>query len=133
MDAEFPRARTCYDHFAGAMAVRLTAAWERQGWLRVQGARAYELTAAGEEFFRGWGLDLQRLRAQRRGFALRCLDGTEQRTHLAGALGAAVCARLFERGWIVRRPGSRGVRVTAAGRLRLQRLCERTGSQLRIG
>src|SRR5207253_5960105 len=67
------------------------------------------------------GVDLEAARQERRRFATACLDWTERRPHLGGALGAAVWAELVSRGWIVRRPGTRAVVVTAAGTRGLRR------------
>lgn len=50
-----------------------------------------------------------------------CLDWSERELHVAGALGAALAARLFDLGWIKRRPGNRSVEVTEEGRAGLQR------------
>jgi hypothetical protein len=62
------------------------------------------------------GVEEEAIRAERRPDALRCLDWSERRPHVAGALGAAVCAQAFAQGWVERRPGSRAVRITLAGR-----------------
>ena len=60
-------------------------------------------------------IDLHAL-PQRRPAALRCLDWSEQRPHVAGALGAAICTRALEARWVTRLPNSRAVRLTAEGR-----------------
>ncbi len=127
-------ARTCYDHLAGRLGVGLTQSLVERGALRPAqegqlsartvvrpAAGQFEVTAAGARFFTGLGLDLAAERARRRAFAPACLDWSERVPHLAGALGAAVLAVLFDRGWIARTPESRAVQVTAAGRRGLQR------------
>jgi DNA-binding transcriptional ArsR family regulator len=108
------RARTCYDHLAGRLGVDLTAVLERDGAI-VPGDGAYELTVAGERRLETLGLDLAAARARRRAFARQCLDWTERRPHLAGALGAALADRLFELGWVRRVPGTRAIHVTPEG------------------
>ncbi|HYF64660.1 MAG TPA: helix-turn-helix domain-containing protein, partial [Herpetosiphonaceae bacterium] len=108
-------ARTCYDHLAGAVGVALTEAMVARDLLAPAG-EGYAVTGAGQAWCAGWGLDLARLRQGRRVFARSCLDWSQRRPHLAGALGAAITGGLFERGWIVRSPGSRAVRLTEAGR-----------------
>ena len=107
-------ARTCYDHLAGRLGVGLTEALVAQGVL-IPRDTAYELTAAGEETLDRLGVDVAAARARRRSFARACLDWSERRPHLAGALGAAVAETILARGWVRRRPGDRGLHVTAVG------------------
>jgi DNA-binding transcriptional ArsR family regulator len=109
-------ARTCYDHLAGQVGVAVCDALLARSAL-VAGGDGYLLTAGGEELLGRLGVGVAEVRARRRRFARVCLDWTERRPHLAGALGAAVCDRLFALGWVVRRtPGGRALRVTDAGR-----------------
>lgn len=105
--------RLCYDHLAGRLGVRLTDAWIEAGWL--DDPDHLTLTAAGREGFAGLGVDVERIDALRRPTTRACLDWTERRHHLAGALGAAIASLCIEAEWVVRRPGSRGIRVTEAG------------------
>ena len=112
-------ARTCYDHLAGEVGVAVTDQLLEQGALRPQG-RDYELTATGDEVFARLGIRVSDLVGERRQFARQCLDWSERRYHLAGALGAALLARLTDLDWIERVGGSRAVRVTARGREGLQ-------------
>ena len=105
--------RFCYDHLAGRLGVRLTDAWIGVGWL--DDPDHLQLTAAGREGFAELGVDVIGIDALRRPTTRACLDWTERRPHLAGALGAAVASLCLESEWVVRRPGSRGVRVTEAG------------------
>jgi DNA-binding transcriptional ArsR family regulator len=117
-------ARTCYDHLAGELAVRLAEALGSKGALVSGSGREYELTGRGEEFFAKWQIDVKKLRRTRRIFALRCVDWTERRDHVAGALGAAMFQKLLEFRWITRGRGSRMVRVTLAGRRELTPLLD---------
>lgn len=116
-------ARLCYDHLAGELAVKLEQAFERNRYLAPNGKRDYQVTPRGEAFFAGWQIDLASLRQQRRSFARRCLDWTERRDHLAGALGAALCQRFLDSRWIVRAKAGRVVHLTARGRQQLNALC----------
>jgi hypothetical protein len=111
-------ARTCYDHLAGALGVALTDALCVAGILT---ADELTLTDDGVGRLRGFGIDLAGLRAHRRPLTRACLDWSERRPHLAGALGAALCQQLLDRGWIVRMPEPRIVRLTPAGRAGLAR------------
>src|SRR5262249_33646536 len=110
-------ARTCYDHLAGELGVSLLDALRREGNVRIKDSDV-ELTPAGRKRLATLGLDLA---PTRRPFTKLCLDWTERRYHLAGALGAALTQRLFELGWIERASG-RAVRVTAKGRRGLRAL-----------
>ena len=115
-------ARTCYDHLAGELAIRLTGALEQKQFIVPKGDREYEITTDGENFLKDWRIDVERLRSSRRNFARRCLDWTERRDHLAGAVGAAVCQKMIEARWIIRDKKSRAVHVTHAGQTELERL-----------
>jgi DNA-binding transcriptional ArsR family regulator len=114
-------ARLCYDHLAGRLGVELVDAFERAGLIRIEGEREFELGPQGEHGFAALGLDVATLRRARRTFARRCLDWTERRPHLAGALGAALCARMFELEWLARMPKTRALRVTHRGARELAR------------
>jgi len=117
-------ARTCYDHLAGDLAIRLRAALERNGLLVSRGERDYELTHRGEQFLAAWRIDLNALRRSRRIFARRCLDWTERQDHLAGALGAAICDKFLELHWITRDKQSRAVHLSLTGRQQLAKLLQ---------
>jgi biotin operon repressor len=111
-DAAMRRARTCYDHLAGELGVALHDALLARGALSAE----YVLQPAGVALLDELGVDLATAQAARRHFARPCLDWTQRRPHLAGALAAALCARLMELGWLVRRvPGQRSLRLTDPG------------------
>jgi DNA-binding transcriptional ArsR family regulator len=107
------RARTCYDHLAGALGVALTDALCEAGILT---ADELHVTELGARRLRQFGIDIPQLRAARRPLTRVCLDWSEKRHHLGGALGAALCSELLSRRWIARLPEPRIVRVTPAGR-----------------
>jgi DNA-binding transcriptional ArsR family regulator len=119
-------ARTCYDHLAGRLGVALTDALERTDTLRPSDS-GWTLTTDGERSLQRLGIDIGQLRHGRRVLTRPCLDWTERRPHLAGALGAALATQLFELGWLRRLPRTRAVQVTPIGR---QRLRARLGIQL---
>jgi DNA-binding transcriptional ArsR family regulator len=108
-------ARTCYDHLAGKLGVALMDRLMAQGHLHPDTADL-QVSRRGREFFGAIGIDVEKVARQRRGFARPCLDWSERRPHLAGALGAALGARCLEIGWIERQRDSRAVTITAAGR-----------------
>lgn len=106
-------ARTCYDHLAGRLGVLLHDALLARGVLdRTDGLA---LSPAGVGWLAGIGVPVEALRAARRPLVRDCLDWTERRPHLAGALGAALCGRFLDLGWTVRGIG-RAIRLTPAGR-----------------
>jgi DNA-binding transcriptional ArsR family regulator len=131
-------ARTCYDHLAGGLGVTifdslLTGHHVAGGDGRHRPEEAqrdrlaapgrdvsYLLTARGRGLLEGLGVELPVVPPGRE-LALRyCVDWTEQRHHLSGAVGRALAARLFARGWLVRAERSRAVHLTEAGRTGLR-------------
>ena len=118
-DRELCYARTCYDHLAGELGVKLTAALERNQVLVPHGANEYRVTRQGEKFLIRWQIDIHSLRKARRSFARRCLDWTEKRYHVAGALGAAICDKFLEHRWITRESKTRIVHLSVSGRREL--------------
>jgi len=106
------RARTCYDHLAGALAVAVTDALCAGGILT---ADELQLTPHRARRLQQFGIDIAQLRTASRPLTRVCLDWSEKRPHLAGALGAAVCHELIARGWIIRMPEPRIVGLTPAG------------------
>jgi DNA-binding transcriptional ArsR family regulator len=110
------RARYCYDHLAGALGTGLLALMLRKGWFQDGAAdKQLALTPRGARALGVLGIDVAAAQQRRRQFACRCLDWSERRDHLGGALGAALAQELQARQWIERRKHSREVRVTAAG------------------
>jgi hypothetical protein len=111
-------ARSCYDHIAGTLGVELHDRLMTLEWL-VPNARekdAYELTAKGSGSLQALGLDLDSIRAARRRFAFACLDWSERRAHVGGALGAALLTLALEKKWLSRQRNSRALEVTGIGR-----------------
>ncbi len=120
-------ARSCYDHLAGILGVRIHERLQALGWLQRGAGREYAVTAAGEAGLEALGVDVAAARVGRRRFAFGCLDWTERRWHLAGALGAEVLAMALRRGWVRREAETRALAVTRTGR---RALAARLGMQL---
>lgn len=112
-------ARTCFDHLAGRVGVALARALERERVL-LRSDGTYQLGPKAEVRLASLGIDLAELQRQRRPLVRGCVDWSERELHVAGALGAALAARLFELGWIRRRDGNRSVEVTPDGWARLK-------------
>lgn len=128
----FAFARTCFDHLAGKIGVQIAIALEREGLLRLSG-KNYRLTQKGSKWLAELGIDWHDLQAGRRMFAPQCLDFTERRPHIAGALGAALLRRMVELDWIRKTRMPRAVRLTAKGRAELSirlRLAFTEGQQI---
>lgn len=108
------KARACYDHLAGELAVQVYEALTRSRALRVN-AESIELTKHGGALFAQFGIDTAPTGADRRMQCRSCLDWSERRFHLAGGLGARMLTRFFELGWARRQKNSRVVQFTAQG------------------
>jgi DNA-binding transcriptional ArsR family regulator len=112
-------AHTCFDHLAGRLGVAVLAALVDRRWLAVH-AGGFEVTPEGADGFAALGVDTDVARNRRRRFAYPCLDWTDRRPHLAGALAAAITTALLGAGWVQRTRGQRAITVTPAGRAGLQ-------------
>lgn len=112
-------ARICYDHLAGRLSVDLTDSLVTREYIVLDDTAA-EITAAGARFFTEFGIALPARHSTRRHFCRPCLDWTERRPHIAGALGAAITKRFFDLGWIERMKRSHAVIVTPLGQRGLQ-------------
>lgn len=108
---EMRAARTCYDHLAGRLGVAIADGLQARGYLRWEDDGG-EMTAAGNAALEAMGVHVG---ATRRRFCRPCLDWSERRPHLGGAVGAAICTRCLELGWVRRQPGTRAVLVTPEG------------------
>jgi DNA-binding transcriptional ArsR family regulator len=108
-------ARTCYDHLAGRIAVELVNCLTRHSAIALSGEKEFALGRKGYALFGTLGVNVDEVAQNRRCFARQCLDWTERKPHLAGALGAALCSRLLALEWFARRPGTRVLRITHRG------------------
>jgi DNA-binding transcriptional ArsR family regulator len=111
-------ARTCYDHIAGTLGVSLHDRFKALRWLSVSatGDQSYDLTRDGAKAFEALGINLDQLRTLRRRFAYACVDWSERRPHIGGALGAALLNIALEKRWVVQDLDSRALAITNAGR-----------------
>src|ERR1700733_13942806 len=112
-------ARTCYDHLAGTVGVSLHDRFMALKWLSTGSKRndnSYELTLTGTKAFQTLGIDLEATRTMRRRFACACLDWSERRPHVGGALGAAILKVALKRKWLTQDLDSRALGVTSFGR-----------------
>jgi DNA-binding transcriptional ArsR family regulator len=115
IDAEMRTARTCYDHVAGLLGVGVTDSLVARGCVVIDDD-AGEVTDAGAAFLERLGIDLTRRGKSRRIFCRPCLDWSERRPHLAGHVGAALCAHFLDADWVRRTRESRALKITPLGR-----------------
>jgi DNA-binding transcriptional ArsR family regulator len=113
-DEALRTARTCYDHFAGRLGVGIADALVDRGCVELDGDGG-TVTDAGQMFLHGFGAAPAPGKRTKRLFCRPCLDWSERRPHLAGAVGIAIACRCFELGWVRKVDGSRAVAITSAG------------------
>lgn len=113
-DPALRKARVCYDHLAGELGVLLYASLLRRHAFDFDGATV-SLSAEGERLIDDFGIDARAVRNQKRALCRVCMDWSERRHHLAGAVGAALLARVIELGWAFRDKSSRAIRFRTSG------------------
>jgi len=119
-------ARTCYDHMAGAVAVSLLQGFTQSGWIspgrsiaEPKSEDALDLTQAGTRALESLGIDITATRGLRRRFAYACLDWSERKPHIGGALGAALLQVALRRKWVEREFDNRVLHITRLGQSEL--------------
>jgi hypothetical protein len=113
------QARSCYDHLAGDLAVQMfDRLLERR--LLVRRGDAMLVTERGRRFFAKADIDVEALEDGRRPLCRPCLDWSERRSHLGGALGSAIFDRIIALGWAVREARTRIVRFSTAGERKMK-------------
>lgn len=117
------KARVCYDHLAGELGVLVYDSLLLKNALCLTGD-GIELTEGGAQLFNGIGIDVDALSRSRRLLCRSCLDWSERRDHLAGALGAALLQRIIELGWARRVDGTRVMAFSEAGEKELRSVFE---------
>ena len=113
-DQALRKARVCYDHLAGELGVLLYAGLSQRHAFDFNGTTV-SLSAAGERLIAELGIDASAVRSQKRAACRVCMDWSERRHHLAGAVGAALLARIIELGWAVRDKSSRAINFRPHG------------------
>ena len=115
-DATMREARVCYDHLAGDHAVAMFEAFLARGVLKDDGDKI-RLGRSGSSYFAAIGIDTTAFAGQRRPVCRACLDWSVRRSHLAGALGAAILEKIFAEKWARREPDSRAVVFSPKGKI----------------
>jgi ribosomal protein S19E (S16A) len=112
-DKKLRQARRCYDHLAGEAGVAIAEALQRRGWLQLD-ADGGLLSAEGRAALAAAGLPLDLPEGAI--LCRPCLDWSERRPHLGGALGRALYEAMAARGWLRQSPTGRAVDLTPNGR-----------------
>ena len=125
-DETMRRARTCYDHFAGRLGVAIADALIAGGAIEF-GEEAGLVTDRGLEALAEAGISVEpsacgSRRASSRPLCRPCLDWSERRPHVAGALGAAICSHFMEHHFVRRIGGTRALEIMPAGFEALRRI-----------
>ena len=120
IDDTMRQARMCYDHVAGQLGVVMADALAEHRHIEFSDDGGV-VTPSGEAFFAKFGVDLSASRKSHRVFCRPCLDWSERRTHLAGAVGAALANRLMELRWIARKRDTRALSITPIGWANIER------------
>src|SRR4030095_11212494 len=113
--------RTCYDHLAGLVGVKITEALEKKGFI-AKDEMIYKVTRKGWNWFAGFGIERKAVQNNRRPVARQCLDWSERRPHLAGQLGAIWLEKMFEKNWLRKIKFSRELIITSKGSIDIYNL-----------
>lgn len=120
-DPVLRKARVCYDHLAGELAVKLFERLIAERKLKLGEDGEPTLSSPGKRFFSEFGVDVTSLEKSRRPICRSCLDWSVRRNHLAGGLGAALLNRFFELNWAIREKDSRAIVFSPSGERELKR------------
>ncbi|WP_214484775.1 helix-turn-helix transcriptional regulator [Bacillus sp. SM2101] len=112
-------ARTCYDHLAGELGVKITEKLIDKEFLTLEDGE-YVVTNQGKKWFLNFGINIEEANTKRRIFAKPCLDWSERRYHISGWLGSAIAKLFFEQEWITKAEKNRAVHLTKKGTKVLQ-------------
>ncbi len=113
-DPALRKARVCYNHLAGELAVRMFESLLANNCL-IENDDSLELTDSGRTFVSEFGIDIEILKKSRRPLCKSCLDWSARRSHLAGSLGTAFLEHFYQSRWAKRQEGTRIVEFTKAG------------------
>jgi predicted transcriptional regulator len=116
-------ARSCYDHIAGKFGVNILNAFFKKKILKQMGQN-FIVTTKGNAWFTEAGINVKELQLKKRCFAYPCLDWSERKHHVAGALGASLLELFLKKDWVRRVSHSRELIVTAKGRSELEKRLE---------
>jgi DNA-binding transcriptional ArsR family regulator len=116
-DTAIKHCRTCYDHLAGRIGVAIADSMQEQGLL-INTDNTFILSPKGEKWCTDFGIDITH---RRRTFLRACLDWSERRPHIAGAIGAALLKKMLEEDWVRPVQHSRAMVITGKGESELEK------------
>jgi len=125
-------ARTCYDHLAGKLGVSIFNSLINQNAIIYNQpiadpayfSKEISLGINADKTFKAFGVDLSNVTTANRKYAYACLDWTEKKPHLAGALGAAVYHAMSEQKWITSHEEKRVITITESGKKALKEIID---------
>lgn len=106
--------RTCYDHLAGYVSIKITQAMEQHAYLEKSNSE-FIITPKGWKWLEDWGIRKEVFQKSRRPIARQCLDWSERKPHIAGLLGAFLLEKMREKKWFRQKPHSRELLLTPRG------------------
>lgn len=115
----FTYARTCYDHLAGCLGVKITASLVDQKIIEISD-KNYKVTQLGKKWFSEMDIDTDTIQLKKRSFAHQCLDWSERKHHIAGALGASLLETMVKKDWLRKKTNSRELILTSKGKIALK-------------
>lgn len=118
--APLRQGRMCYDHLAGYLGVALAEIFQEKKWVILE-EKDFLVTENGRHLLNDFGVNWTGIERSRRLFARRCIDWSERKPHIGGALGAALATCLMDRDWVRRSRDSRAVYLTNEGRKNLSK------------
>jgi DNA-binding transcriptional ArsR family regulator len=123
-DESMRMVRMCYDHIAGRLGLAIAERLLADQVIEFDGDQGQVMDRA-EEALQRWGLVLKpdkQLSSRGRPRCRPCMDWSERKMHVAGRLGAMICAHCLEQGWLTRKVGSRALSISAAGAISFREL-----------
>lgn len=114
-------ARTCYDHLAGELAVKITDSFIKNNFI-IADIDQFNLSEKGRKHFNSLGIDIEQFKKKRRPVVRACLDWTERRNHLAGSLGAEILNFMLKKDLIRKVKNSREVMITPGSLFQMKKI-----------
>ena len=106
--------RTCYDHLAGYVGVKMTQTMVKKSWL-IEQEKIYTVTDKGWKSLSQWDIHASQFTASKRPLTRTCLDWSERKFHLAGQLGAVLLDKMIAQHWFRKKIHTRELLVTSKG------------------
>lgn len=110
--------RTCYDHLAGKVGVDITTKLIENGSLVLEDNNYFSITPYGNKFLtKTFNLDLNMLSKKKKAFCKPCLDWSERKDHIGGAIGNGILQYLCGKSYLIRGSEQRVLSLTSEGNM----------------